>query len=74
MIDTKLVEAASERFLRINAGRKFCDSCLAINAGLTLLQATNAIAALGAFPDFAVQAAVCPSCSRIKPLICAKAA
>jgi len=35
MTDNRLPEMSSERFLRYNAGRAFCQSCLAIHTGLS---------------------------------------
>ena len=64
-------EASSERFLRHNAGRAFCGSCLAIHTGLRLQQGVAAVAALGQLPGFVVGAARCPSCHQMSTLITA---
>jgi hypothetical protein len=74
MIDRRGAEMSSERFLRHNAGRAFCESCLAIHTGLTMQQATAAVAALGQLSEFAVSSALCLSCGRTNTLICATAA
>ena len=71
MNDSRLSEMSAERYLRHNAGRAFCESCLAINAGLSLPQAAAAIAALGLVSEFTVGAAACPSCGRTNTLISA---
>ena len=69
MIDSRLPEMSSERFLRHNVGRAFCESCLAIHTGLTLQQAAAAVAALGQLSAFAVGSARCLSCGRTNALI-----
>ena len=70
MIDSRLSEASSERFLRHNAGRAFCESCLAIHTGLSLQQAAAAVAALGGRQsEFTVGSARCLSCGRTNTLI-----
>ena len=69
MIDSRLSEASSDRFLRHNAGRAFCESCLAIHTGLSLRQAVAAVAALGLLSGFAVGSAQCSSCGRTGTLI-----
>lgn len=74
MMDSRLSEASSERFLRHNAGRAFCESCLAIHTGLSLQQAAAAIAALGQLSEFAVGSARCLSCGRTNTLITATVA
>ena len=71
MIDSRLSEMSSERFLRHNVGRAFCESCLAIHTGLSLQQAAAAVAALGQMSDFALGAARCLSCGRTNTLITA---
>jgi hypothetical protein len=71
MVDSRLAETSSDRFLRHNAGRAFCESCLAIHTGLTLPQAAAAVAALGRLSEFAVGSARCGSCGRTNTLICA---
>jgi len=73
MIDNRLPEMSSERFLRHNAGRAFCVSCLAIHTGLSLQQASAAVTALGQLSEFAVGSAPCLSCGRTNTLISAKA-
>ena len=74
MIDSRLPEMSSERFLRHNVGRAFCQSCLAIHTGLTMQQAAAAVTALGQLSAFAVSSAACLSCGRTNTLICATAA
>ena len=74
MIDSRLPEMSSERFLRHNVGRAFCQSCLAIHTGLTMQQAAAAVIALGRLAEFAVSSARCLSCGRTNTLICATAA
>ena len=69
MIENRLSEMSSERFLRHNVGRPFCESCLAIHTGLTMQQAAAAIVALGQLPEFIVGSARCLSCGRIATLI-----
>jgi hypothetical protein len=69
MIDTRLSEMQSERFLRHNVGRAFCDSCLAIHTGLSLQQAAAAVTALGQMSAFVVASARCLSCGRTNMLI-----
>lgn len=71
MIDNRMSEMSSERFLRHNAGKAFCESCLAIHTGLTLQQAAAAMLALGRLSEFAVAPAQCLSCGRTNPLITA---
>ena len=73
MIDSRLSEISSERFLRNNVGRAFCESCLAIHTGLSLRQAAAAVAALGQISDFVVASAPCLSCGRTNVLIRATA-
>jgi hypothetical protein len=73
MVDNRLSEMSSERFLRHNAGRAFCESCLAIHTGLSLQQAAAAVAALGQMSEFAVGSARCLSCGRTNMLIRATA-
>ena len=73
MIDDRLSEMSSERFLRHNVGRAFCESCLAISTGLSLRQAAAAVLALGRLSEFAVASARCLSCGRVNTLISAKA-
>jgi len=73
-VDSRLAEASSERFLRHNAGRAFCESCLAIHIGLSLQQAAAAISALGQLSKFTVASAPCLSCGRTGPLITATTA
>jgi hypothetical protein len=73
MIDSRLSEMSSERFLRHNLGRAFCESCLAIHTGLSLQQAAAAVAALGQLSGFAVGSARCLSCGRTNTLITATA-
>lgn len=73
MVDSRLSEMSSERFLRHNAGRAFCESCLAIHTGLSLQQAAAAVTALGRLPEFAVGPARCLSCGRTNTLISATA-
>ena len=73
MADNRLSETSSERFLRHNAGRAFCESCLAIHLGLTLGQAAAAMATLGRLSEFALTSARCLSCGRTNTLICATA-
>lgn len=73
MIDNRLSEMSSERFLRHNVGRAFCESCLAISTGLSLQQAAAAVLALGRLSEFAVASARCLSCGRVNTLISAKA-
>jgi len=67
-------KAPSIRFLRHNAGRAFCQNCLAIHTGLTMQQAAAAVTALGRLSEFAVSLAPCLSCGRTNPLISAAAA
>jgi hypothetical protein len=74
MMDSKFPEMSSERFLRHNPGRAFCQSCLAIHTGLTMQQAAAAVTALGRLSEFAVSLAPCLSCGRTNPLISATAA
>lgn len=74
MDNSRLLEASSERFLRHHVGRAFCESCLAIHTGLTLRQATAAIAALGGLSGFAVSPARCLSCGQTSSLITATVA
>ena len=74
MIDSRLSEMSSERFLRHNAGRAFCQSCLAIHVGLTMQQAEAAVTALGRLSEFVLSLAPCLSCGRTNTLICAIAA
>ena len=69
MIDSKPSEISSERFLRNNVGRAFCESCLAIHTGLSLQQAAAAVAALGQMAEFVVASARCLSCGRMNMLI-----
>jgi len=69
MIDNRFPETSSDRFLRHNVGRSFCDSCLAIHLGLSLQQAAAAVAALGQLAGFAVSRAQCRSCGRTADLI-----
>jgi len=71
MIDSRLSEMSSERFLRHNAGRAYCESCLAIHTGLSLQQAAAAVMALGQMSDFALGSARCLSCGRTNTLITA---
>ena len=71
MIDSRLSEMSSERFLRHHPGRAFCESCLAIHTGLSLQQAAAAVAALGQLSDFALGSARCQSCGRTNTLITA---
>jgi hypothetical protein len=71
MIDSRLSEGSSERFLRHHAGRAFCESCLAIHTGLSLQQAAAAIAVLGRSSEFAVGPARCLSCGQTNTLITA---
>ena len=71
MIDNHRSEGSSERFLRHNVGRAFCESCLAIHTGLSVQQAAGAIVALGELSDFSVGSARCLSCGRTKTLITA---
>jgi hypothetical protein len=71
MIDNRLPEMSSERFLRHNVGRAFCESCLAIHTGLSLQQAAAAVAALGQLSEFVVGSARCLSCGRTNALISA---
>jgi hypothetical protein len=73
MMDSRLSEMSSERFLRHNAGRAFCESCLAIHIGVSLQQAAAAVVALGKLPDFAVRPARCLACGRTNTLITATA-
>ena len=73
MIDDRLSGMSSERFLRHNVGRAFCESCLAINIGLSLQQAAAAMAALSQMSDFALNPGRC-SCGRTNPLISATTA
>jgi hypothetical protein len=73
MVDNRLSETSSERFLRHNAGRAFCESCLAIHTGLSLQQVAAAIVVLGQMPEFAVGPAQCLSCGRTNTLIRATA-
>lgn len=70
-MDSRLSEASSERFLRHNAGRAYCESCLAIHTGLSLQQAAAAVAALGKLSAFAVSSARCRSCGQTNTLITA---
>ena len=69
MNDNRLPEISSERFLRHNAGRAFCPSCLAIHTGLSLLQAAAALQALGQLSEFAIDSARCLSCGQTNTLI-----
>ena len=71
MNDNRLPEMSSERFLRHNAGRAFCESCLAIHTGLSLGQAAAAVQALGRLSEFAIGPARCLSCGRTNTLISA---
>jgi hypothetical protein len=71
MIDDRSSETSSERFLRHNVGRAYCESCLAIHTGLSLRQAAAAFASLGQLADFAVVSARCLSCGRTNTLISA---
>lgn len=71
MIDSRLSETSSERFLRHNVGRAFCESCLAIHTGLSLQQAVAAVAALGQLSGFTVGSDRCLSCGRTNTLISA---
>ena len=73
MVDSRLSEISSERFLRNNVGRAFCESCLAIHTGLSLQQAASAVAALGQMAEFVVASARCLSCGRMNMLIRATA-
>jgi len=73
-MDSRLSEMSSERFLRHNAGRAYCQSCLAIHTGLTMQEAAVAVTALGRLSEFAVSLAPCLSCGRTNTLICATAA
>jgi hypothetical protein len=73
MVDNRLPEMSSERFLRHNAGRAFCESCLAIHTGLSLQQVSAAVLALAQLPEFAVGSARCLWCGRTNTLISAKA-
>jgi hypothetical protein len=73
MVDSRLSEISSERFLRNNLGRAFCESCLAIHTGLSLQQAASAVAALGRMAEFVVASARCLSCGRMNMLIRATA-
>jgi hypothetical protein len=72
-MDSRLSEMSSERFLRHNVGRAFCESCLAIHIGLSLQQAAAAVAALGQLSEFVVTSGRCLSCSRTNMLIRATA-
>ena len=74
MMDSRFPEMSSERFLRHNVGRAFCESCLAIHTGLTMRQAAAAVTALGRLSQFAVSLAPCLSCGRTNTLIAATAA
>jgi hypothetical protein len=74
MMDSRFPEMSSERFLRHNAGRAYCESCLAIHTGLTMQQAVAAVTALGRLAAFAVSLAPCLSCGRTNTLISATAA
>jgi len=74
MIDSRFPEMSSERFLRHNAGRAYCESCLAIHTGLPMRQAVAAVTALGRLAEFAVSLAPCLSCGRTNTLISATAA
>ncbi len=74
MMDSRLAEMSSERFLRHNAGRAYCESCLAIHTGLTMQQAAAAVTALGRLSEFVVSLAPCLSCGRTNTLIRATAA
>ena len=74
MIDSARSEGSSERFLRHNVGRAFCESCLAIHLGLSLRQAAAAITALGRLSEFSVGQARCLSCGQTKTLITATVA
>jgi hypothetical protein len=69
MVDNRPSEMSSERFLRHNVGRAFCESCLAIHTGLRLQEAAAAVAALGQLSEFAVSSARCSSCGRTNTLI-----
>ena len=71
MIDSTRAEGSSERFLRHNVGRAFCESCLAIHTGLSLQQAAGAIAVLGRLSEFSVGSARCLACGQTKTLITA---
>jgi len=73
-MDSRLPEMSSERFLRHNAGRAFCESCLAIHTGLTLQQAAAAVAALGKLSEFVVGPARCRLCGQTNTLITATTA
>lgn len=72
MVDDRS-ERSSERFLRHNAGRAFCGSCVAVHTGLRVQQATAAVATLAQLAGFAVSAARCPSCGQTNTLITATA-
>ena len=72
-MDSRLSETSSERFLRHNVGRAFCESCLAIHTGLTLQQAAAAMAVLGKLSEFVVGSARCLSCGQTNTLITAAA-
>ena len=73
MIDSRPSEVSSERFLRHNVGRAFCESCLAIHIGLSLQQAAAAVAALGQMSEFVVASGRCLLCGRTNMLIRATA-
>jgi hypothetical protein len=72
-MDSRFSETSSERFLRHNAGRAFCESCLAIHTGLSLQQAAAAMAALGKLSEFVLSPARCRSCGQTNTLITATA-
>ena len=72
-MDSRLSETSSERFLRHNAGRAFCESCLAIHIGLTVQQAAAAVAALGKLSEFVVGSGRCRLCGQTNTLITASA-
>jgi len=72
-MDSRLSEMSSERFLRHNVGRAFCESCLAIHTGLSLQQAAAAVAALAKMSEFVVAPARCRSCGQTNTLITATA-
>jgi len=69
MMESRFPEMSSERFLRHNPGRAFCQDCLAIHTGLSMQQAAAAVTALGQLSAFAVSVAPCRSCGRTNPLI-----
>ena len=72
MVDNRLPEMSSDRFLRHNAGKAFCESCLAIHTGLSLQQVAAVVVALGQLSEFTVGPARCLSCGRTNTLISAK--